>query len=260
MAKMAPYNGKTAVNRALDWVGKSYNVGYCQKFTNEVFQTGAVGDWDGDQSADAEDGWKKGKANGKAVEASKINNLKDIPAAVMLYWTGGSNDHGHAAVGIGNGQMVSTDLPTSGKIGKVSISTAHDTWGLTFAGYLTIEGNGYDLGSYNPGGGQTPESGSGSSGGSYPKPKTKDVYLDKLKYGQKDSDSVYHLQNVLNGHKLSGGQTLPLTGNYLDQTDEEVRLCQQQHGYGNDPAKKSYVGQKQASHLFGSGYTIHQHS
>jgi murein DD-endopeptidase MepM/ murein hydrolase activator NlpD len=105
--------------------------------------------------------------------------------------------------------------------------------------------------------GKTPDSG---GGGSYPKPKTKDVYLDKLKYGQQDSDSVYHLQNVLNGHKLSGGSTLPLTGNYLDQTDSEVRKCQQQHGYGNDPAKKSYVGSKQADHLFDSSYTIHQHS
>lgn len=101
-------------------------------------------------------------------------------------------------------------------------------------------------------------SGGGSAGGdTYPKPKNKTVYLDKLKYGQKDSDSVYWLQTVLNGHKLDGGATLPLTGNYLDQTDAEVRKCQQQHGYGNDPAKKSFVGSKQADHLFGGkGYTI----
>jgi Peptidase family M23/N-acetylmuramoyl-L-alanine amidase len=76
------------------------------------------------------------------------------------------------------------------------------------------------------------------------------VYLSKLKYGQMDSDSVKRLQMHLNDHSLKGGQTLPVSGNYLDETDEEVRLCQQQHGFGNDPAKASYVGRKQAEHLF----------
>lgn len=95
-----------------------------------------------------------------------------------------------------------------------------------------------------------------SEAGEYPTPEGKTVYLDKLHYGQKDSDSVWHLQNALNDHTLEGGQTLPLSGSYLDETDEEVRLCQKQHGFGNDPAKKSYVGQGQADHLFGEGYTI----
>jgi hypothetical protein len=151
----AKYSGKAAVDRALAMVGKSYPVGWCQKFTNEIFQTGAVGDWDGDRSADAEDGWKKAAAKGKVVRANSIKNLASIPAATMLFWTGGSGDHGHAVVSVGNGQMVSTDLPTSGKIGKVSINMARDRWGLKFEGYATTEGNGFDLGAYggNLGGG-----------------------------------------------------------------------------------------------------------
>lgn len=101
-----------------------------------------------------------------------------------------------------------------------------------------------------------PGGGSGGSG-DYPKPKGTTVYLSKLRYGQTDSDSVWHLQDALNDHPLDGGQTLPLTGNYLDETDEEIRLCQQQHGYGNDPAGKSFVGPQQAQHLFrGRGLTI----
>ena len=147
----APYAGQSAVDRALGWVGKSYGVGWCQKFTNEIFQTGSVGDWDADGAADAEDGWKKAVAKGKVVRAADIHSLKDIPAAVMLYWTGGSSDHGHAAVGVGGGKMVSTDLPTSGRVGKVPIGMAHDRWGLTFMGFVTTEGNGYDLGSFMPG-------------------------------------------------------------------------------------------------------------
>ena len=76
------------------------------------------------------------------------------------------------------------------------------------------------------------------------------VYLSKLHYGQMASDSVKRLQDALNGHHLQSGQTLPTTGNYLDETDEEVRLCQAQHGFGQDPPGASYVGPKQASHLF----------
>lgn len=94
-------------------------------------------------------------------------------------------------------------------------------------------------------------------GGSSPAPPGATVYLEKLHYGQHDSDSVRHLQTVLNGHPLAGGEELPITGNYLEQTDEEVRLCQAQHGFGNDPPLQSFVGPSQAEHLFaGKGYTI----
>ena len=98
---------------------------------------------------------------------------------------------------------------------------------------------------------------SGGGGSDYPVPTSNQVYLDKLHYGQDDSDSVWYLQDVLNGHSLAGGSTLPTTGFYGDQTDHEVILCQQQHGFGNDPAGTSYVGQGQADHLFaGSGLEV----
>lgn len=98
---------------------------------------------------------------------------------------------------------------------------------------------------------------SGGGGGEYPTPTSNTVYLSKLHYGQKESDSVWYLQDALNDHPLDGGETLPTSGNYLDETDEEVRLCQVQHGYGSDPAQQSFVGRKQAEHLFaGRGITI----
>ena len=88
-------------------------------------------------------------------------------------------------------------------------------------------------------------------------PLSGDVYLSKLVYGQQDSDSVKRLQEALNRHPLTGGSNLPVTGNYGDQTDKEVRLCQTQHGFGNDAPKKSSVGPKQADHLFaGTGANI----
>jgi len=145
MTKYAPHTATSAVARALAYVGKAYPVGMCQKWTNEIFGTGAVGDWDGDRDADAVDGWKKALAKGKVVKAASIKSLDDIPAGRMLYWSGGSRGFGHAAVSIGNGQIASTDAPTSGRVGKVAIDWVRQRWGLTFLGYVEVEGNGYTL-------------------------------------------------------------------------------------------------------------------
>jgi peptidoglycan hydrolase-like protein with peptidoglycan-binding domain len=75
------------------------------------------------------------------------------------------------------------------------------------------------------------------------------TYLGKLKFGQRDSDSVRNLQRALNVHKMAGGHNLPVTGYYGPQTDQEVRLCQKLHDLGHDPARGSNVGPKQAKHL-----------
>ena len=85
-----------------------------------------------------------------------------------------------------------------------------------------------------------------ASGGSspYPTPTSKTVYLSKLRYGQKDSDSVWYLQRALD---------MPAelwTGNYLTLTDESVRSCQAKHVPPADPPNRSNVGPKQAAHLW----------
>lgn len=146
MTTYAPHTSTEAIARAQSWVGKSYPVGWCQKWVvAEIFGTGAVGDWDGDGAADAEDGWKKAVRNGKVVTAAQIPDINKIPAGLACYWTGGRGDYGHAAVTAGNGFIYSTDLPTSGKVGKVPLTAPRTQWGLTFLGYVLVEGNGYTL-------------------------------------------------------------------------------------------------------------------
>ena len=97
--------------------------------------------------------------------------------------------------------------------------------------------------SHNATGGATvPPSGSPWAGG--------DVWVDKLHYGQMESDSVKRLQYQLNGVTLPGGQELPITGNYLEMTDHEVRLWQSQIGDTPDPVNESFLGPKQAALMF----------
>lgn len=142
MTVYAPHTSTDAVARAQGWVGDAYPMGWCQRWVvAEIFGTGGVGDWDHDGAADAEDGWRQ--ANAK-VSAAQITSLDRVPAGVACYWTGGAHDYGHAAVSAGNGYIYSTDLPYTGKVGKVPITTPHTKWGLTFAGYATVM-NGFTI-------------------------------------------------------------------------------------------------------------------
>ena len=73
------------------------------------------------------------------------------------------------------------------------------------------------------------------------------VSLANLKFGVRGNADVRELQTALNAH--FPGLELPTTGNYLKLTDEAVRRCQRSHKFGSDPAGKSFVGKRQATHL-----------
>lgn len=148
MTKYAPYTGQAAIARAKNYVGKKAFSNMCQAFVVTVYGTGAVGDYDGDRDADAVDGWKKAKAKGRVVLAKNIKSYRDIPAGVALYWTGGSRGYGHAAISIGGGKMISTDVgKTWGYVGIADIDHIEKRWGngLKFVGYVLAEGNGHTL-------------------------------------------------------------------------------------------------------------------
>lgn len=126
-----------AIATAKKWVGRAYPAGWCQKWVvTEIFQSGGVGDWDGDRAADAEDGWKAAKRR------VATTNAASVPAGYPIYFLGGGSDHGHAAVSAGNGDMYSTDRPYTGRIGKVPIKSVERPWGVKFAGYVITDGNG----------------------------------------------------------------------------------------------------------------------
>lgn len=129
---------------ALAWVGDKYPAGWCLRFqATKIFKVPGVGDWDRDRAADAEDYWKAAVARGVVV---KTSDPAKIPAGVMILWTDpGRNDYGHAAYSLGGGMMVSTDLPTSGRVGKVKISEATRRWGHQLVGYVLVDGNGFTL-------------------------------------------------------------------------------------------------------------------
>jgi hypothetical protein len=157
------------------------------------------------------------------------------PGVPVFYGPGSGSRYGHVAISVGGNRIRSTDCPSEGRVGETDLNWPQHRWGHNYIGWARNIG-GVDIpGAPLPG--QTAE------------PTI--VYLEKLHYGQRDSDSVKALQAALNAHHLAppGNITLPVTGNYLEKTDQVVRACQVQHGFGNDPVKGSFVGSKQAQHL-----------
>jgi hypothetical protein len=83
------------------------------------------------------------------------------------------------------------------------------------------------------------------------------VFVSKLRFGQKDSDSVKRLQDVLNGISLSGGRELKVTGDYDQLTRDEVKKWQTQVAKDPPQFADGNVGPRQALRLFArTGYEV----
>lgn len=160
------------------------------------------------------------------------------PPGAPVFWTGGSHGHGHIAIMDHGGYIISTDAPNSGRWGRVPLAWPGQRWGVHLQGWA--EGWNHVRIPGLPPAAPTPSPAPGGR-----------VNLAELHYGMRNSESVKALQRALNAHSLPapGNITLPVTGNYLEQTDTVVRTCQQHHGYGHDAPKTSFIGARQAAHL-----------
>jgi hypothetical protein len=100
---------------------------YCARWTRSMFGVPALGDFDGDTAADAEDMWK----------AATLPHPGDVnpPAGVPVFYGGGSSDNGHAAVSLGGGMIRSTDARGAGRVGTVALDFPTTSWGMPYLGW-----------------------------------------------------------------------------------------------------------------------------
>ncbi len=187
----------------------------CQLFVRSCFGVAA-------KYGSARLAWQGAKRRHETTDAASI------PAGVPVFWRTGTVNW-HVAISAGDGYCWSSDIGGKGKVGKIGIAALSRAWDATLLGW-SEDVNGVRV--------YTAPTASSSS-----------VTLADLKYGKRNSASVKRLQRALNAHKMPGGNNLPATGNYLGQTDAEVRLCQKLHGYGSDAKGRSFVGPRQAKHL-----------
>jgi TP901 family phage tail tape measure protein len=105
------------VAKALAAVGEKYAVGMCLQFVRTLL--GARGG-----EYDAAAGWRDTRLKHKGD--------KHPPAGAPVWWGGG---HGHVALAVGQNKIVSTDLPTSGRVGLVPLMSPTTSWGKPYLGW-----------------------------------------------------------------------------------------------------------------------------
>ena len=218
---------------------KTNTPGMCQAYVTRWFNAGGVGDVDGDKDADAVDGWLS------EPKSARHEGDRNPPPGKPLAWKGGGKGYGHRALSDVNG-LISTDMQNNkykkGVTSTVKAASVSDAiriiervMGVQYLGWSeTISGKKIPADPLSP------------------------VYVDKLRHGQFDSDSVKALQTVLKEIPLVGGRTLPVTGNFASMTKNEVSLWQKQKSKDKSVVDGSKITSSQAKELFEGKYTIYQ--
>jgi hypothetical protein len=160
---MTAGSGDEAVDNGRGY--SSYDTGMCQKYVRGPC-------------------WEVGSLYGSAIEAwngatEKHPGDRNPPIGAPVYYSGGS--YGHAVIYVGNGNVRSTDTPSSGGVGEKPIAYYEGPgWNKTFLGW-TGDINGVDL----------PLSGDGDDDMPLSKEdaeKVADAVWNRLLSGQPDTD------------------------------------------------------------------------
>jgi hypothetical protein len=220
---MVAQTAAVAVARAL--ATHTCQEGYCLAYTRTWLDIAPV-------SPDAKDAWDKC--------INKHPGDRNPPRGAWVYYSGGSEDHGHAALSLGWGKIRSTDEMDSGEVATVDLEYIEEDWGLEYEGW------GEDLN-----GVPIPFLG--------PNPFASGlVYVSKLHYNQMDSDSVSRLRWRLMHHDRLPDELRPGYGNdYGPKVKAAVNYIQnkvmpQIHG----PHDGTELSNPQANALFGSTYEV----
>jgi hypothetical protein len=117
--RQAPTLDAAALRRAQRYVGTRGPWSHlCLRFVRKVYQLPAR-----DRSAIA--AWRAADSRHKGDALP--------PAGVPVFWSGGGP--GHVALSLGDGWVLTSDYPTSGRVTRVPISTIDAAWGLHYLGW-----------------------------------------------------------------------------------------------------------------------------
>jgi|SRR5262245_29468470 len=120
---MAVREGEAALLNASRWVGKSYPPGFCLRWVRERYGIDA-------RYGSAAVAWRYAKDR---------RTSQPPPRGFPVFYLGGPGGFGHVAISAGGGWIYTTDLPTPGRVGRVSWIEPARQWGHTYAGWT------YDL-------------------------------------------------------------------------------------------------------------------
>lgn len=97
--------------------------GLCERFARTAYNYPA-------KYKDASAHWYDALKNGRAHRG------KNAPTGAFVLWTGGSDGHGHVAISLGGGKVVSTDIKRKGRADVTTIDHINQAWGnLNYQGW-----------------------------------------------------------------------------------------------------------------------------
>ncbi|MDF2918139.1 MAG: hypothetical protein K0S70_2356 [Microbacterium sp.] len=114
-------DGVAAADRMLGW--RTYGTGLC---LNAVYV--ALGS----HTSDRPGFYTYALRALETVPAGNRHYDRTPPKGAIVFFTAGRNGYGHICISVGGGNVVSTDVPGSGRVGVTSISALERAWGRRF--------------------------------------------------------------------------------------------------------------------------------
>ena len=68
----------------------------------------------------------------ETVPAANRHYDRTPPKGAIVFFSAGRNGYGHICISVGGGNVVSTDIPSSGRVGVTSIAAIEKAWGRKF--------------------------------------------------------------------------------------------------------------------------------
>jgi hypothetical protein len=210
--------------------------GMCLKYVRTWLEIGS-------SAADAIGAWNAAK--------HRHPGDKHPPKGAPVFWKSGSggSGHGHIAI-VRGGNMRSTDIPSSGKVGNDDGSWPRIHWGQTYLGW-TEDLNGILIPYLRPAEADWRASG--------------EVYVEKLHQHQQDSQSVSRLRwrlehhpDLPNSHDPGLGTASTTGATYGIEVLEAVRYWQRNICAADVPGPRdgTSMSNAQANRLFGEAYEV----
>lgn len=162
------------------------------------------------------------------------------PRAAPLWWRGG--EHWHIGLGFGATTFRGTDMPSAGWVSTQLIDWIENNWGYEYMGWAK-KLNGVEI----PYLMDTDWRSKGA------------VYVGRLEFGVRDSDSVAKLRYVLHNHPDIPNAWDPGYGQgYGNRVLKAVRYWQRNIAPDKlkGPKDGTYLSNPQANNLFGPTYTV----
>jgi hypothetical protein len=85
----------------------------------------------------------------ETVPAGNRHYDRTPPKGAIVFFSAGRNGYGHICISVGGGNVVSTDIPASGRVGITSIATIEKAWGRRFLCWTNWV-MGYDISTAEP--------------------------------------------------------------------------------------------------------------